>query len=188
VRSTVTGMVLEVPVEVGGSVIESNNFNDGTTVASVADMKDMIFLGRIDEADVDKVKVGMHVNIKVGAIDDHTFKAKLEYIAPKGKLIEGAVQFEIKAAIEPTNGAVIRAGYSANAEIVLERRDKVLALRESLVLFEGDKPYVEVEVAPGELQRRNLDLGISDGINVEIKGGIEAGDKVKQPDPKKKDT
>lgn len=188
VRSTVTGTVLEVPVEVGGSVIETNNFNEGTTIASVADMSDMIFLGRIDEADVHKIKIGMHVNIKVGAIDDHSFPAKLEYIAPKGKVIEGAVQFDIKAAIEPTNGAVIRAGYSANAEIVLARRDKVLALRESLLLFEGDKPYVEVEVSPGKLERRDLQLGISDGINVEIKGGIEESDKVKEPEPKKKES
>ncbi len=186
VRSTVAGMVLEVPVEVGGSVIESNNFNDGTTIAAVADMKDMIFLGRIDEADVDKVRSGMDVNIKVGAIDDHEFPAKLEYIAPKGVTLEGAVQFEIKAALAPTNGVMIRAGYSANAEIVLERREQVLAVRESLLQFDGDKPFVEVEVRPGKFERRDLELGISDGIHIEVKSGVSLEDKIKQPEPLKK--
>lgn len=186
VRSTVGGMVLEVPVEVGGSVIESNNFNDGTTIAAIADMSDMIFLGRIDEADVDKVRGGMDVNIKVGAIDDHDFPAKLEYIAPKGVQLEGAVQFEIKAALEPTNGVMIRAGYSANAEIVLERREQVLAVRESLLQFDGDKAYVEVEVGPAKFERRDLELGISDGIYIEVKGGVAIDDKIKQPEPLKK--
>ncbi|MCA9620661.1 MAG: efflux RND transporter periplasmic adaptor subunit, partial [Myxococcales bacterium] len=115
VRSTVAGTVLEVPVEEGGSVIESNTFNEGTTIASVADMGDMIFLGRVDEADVDKIRTGMDVVIKIGAIDGHDFSGKLEYIAPKGATIEGAIQFEIKAALGSTDGQVIRAGYSANA-------------------------------------------------------------------------
>jgi HlyD family secretion protein len=183
VRSTVAGTVLEVQVEEGGTVIESNNFNEGTPIASVADMSDMIFLGRVDEADVDKVRLGMDVVIKIGAIDDQKFEGKLEYIAPKGSELEGAIQFEIKAALSPAKDQVIRAGYSANAEIVLERRDDVLAIKESLLQFEGDDAYVDIEVGPNEFERRDLDLGISDGINVEIKSGVEADTPIKKPTP-----
>lgn len=183
IRSTVSGTVLEVPVEEGGSVIEANNFNEGTTIAMVADMDDMIFLGQVDEADVDKVRAGMEVVIKIGAIDDHEFSGKLEYIAPKGQELEGAIQFEIKAALGPADGQVIRAGYSANAEIVLERRDDVLALKESLLQFDGDTAYVDVEVGPNQFERRDLDLGISDGINIEVKGGVDEGASIKKPAP-----
>jgi len=186
VRSTVSGTVLEVPVEEGGSVIQSNNFNDGTTIALVADMNDMIFLGRVDEADVGKIKVGMAANIKIGAIDERRFSAKLEYIAPKGKEIEGAIQFEIKAAVKPEKGLLIRAGYSANAEIVLDRKVDVLAIRETLLQFEGEKTYVEVELAPGKYERRDLELGISDGINIEVKKGVDANTLIKKPEPDKK--
>jgi HlyD family secretion protein len=186
VRSTVAGTVLEVPVEEGGSVIETNNFNEGTTIASVADMNDMIFLGRIDEADVDKLRVGMEVNLRIGAIDDRRFAGKLEYIAPKGKEIEGAIQFEIKASLEPIKDVVIRAGYSANAEIVLEKKSQVLALRESLLQFDGDQAYVEVEVEPGKFERRDLELGISDGIKIEVESGVTVETRIRQPEPKPK--
>ncbi len=185
VRSTVTGTVLEVPVEVGGSVIESNNFNEGTTIASVADMGDMIFLGHVDEADVGRIEPGMGVKIRIGAIDETKFAGKLEYIAPKGVEIEGAVQFEIKAALEKSQGATIRAGYSANAEVVLERRTQVLAISESLLKFDGDKTYVEIEVGPGKFERRDLELGISDGIHIEVKDGVDEATKIKQPEAKK---
>ncbi|RLB66138.1 MAG: efflux transporter periplasmic adaptor subunit [Deltaproteobacteria bacterium] len=184
IRSTVAGTVLEVPVEEGGSVIESNNFNEGTTIAVVADMGDMIFLGRIDEADVDKVRTGMAVNIRIGAIDERQFEGKLETIAPKGQQIEGAIQFEIKAALNREKGVVIRAGYSANAEIVLEEKPQVLAVSESLLQFEGDQPYVEVETAPGVYERQDLTVGISDGINIEVKDGVTAESKIRQPQPK----
>lgn len=183
VRSTVAGMVLEVPVEEGGSVIETNTFNEGTTIAAVADMRDMIFLGHVDEADVDKIRVGMDVNIRIGAIDNRQFPAKLEYIAPKGVTVEGAIQFEIKAALAPVEDAVIRAGYSANAEIVLERRDDVLAVKESLLKFDGERAYVDVEVAPGAFERRDLELGVSDGIHIEVKGGVDANAKIRAPEP-----
>lgn len=185
VRSTVAGTVLEVPVEVGGSVIESNNFNEGTTIASVADMRDMIFLGHVDEADVGRIAAGMDVNIRIGAIDEEKFAGKLEYIAPKGVELEGAVQFEIKAALTAKKGQVIRAGYSANAEIVLERRDQVLAISESLLRFDGDAAYVDVEVAPGQFERRDVELGVSDGIHIEVKGGVDASTRIRQPDTKK---
>jgi HlyD family secretion protein len=186
VRSTVAGMVLEVPVEEGGSVIETNTFNEGTTIAAVADMSDMIFLGHVDEADVDKIRPGMDVVIRIGAIDNRSFPAKLEYIAPKGETLEGAIQFQIKAALAPVENAVIRAGYSANAEIVLERRPQVLALEESLLQFDGDRAYVDVETTPGAFERRDLELGISDGIHIEVKSGVEAGAKVRAPEPTQK--
>jgi len=184
IRSTVAGMVLEVPVEEGGSVIESNNFNEGTTIATVADMGDMIFLGRIDEADVDKIRTGMAVKIRIGAIDERQFEGKLEYIAPKGSQIEGAIQFEIKAALTVPKDVVIRAGYSANAEIVLEEKPKVLAVSESLLQFDGEQPYVEVETGPGVYERRDLTVGISDGINIEVKDGVTAESKIRHPQPK----
>jgi HlyD family secretion protein len=184
VRSTVAGTVLEVPVEVGGSVIESNTFNEGTTIASVADMGDMIFVGNVDEADVGRIELGMEVNIKIGAVEGATFEGKLEHIAPKGQELEGAVQFEIKASLKPKQGTTIRAGYSANAEIVLERREQVLAISESLLKFDGDQTYVEVEVAPGKFERRDLDVGVSDGINIEVKDGVDESTKIKQPDTK----
>lgn len=183
VRSTVAGTVLEVPVEEGASVIESNTFNEGTTIATVADMKDMIFLGRIDEADVDKVRANMEVLIKIGAVDGRTFPARLEHIAPKGVEVDGAIQFEIKAAVDPAKDVVIRAGYSANAEIVLDRREGVLAINESVLSFDGDQAFVEVETGPGQYERRDLELGISDGINVEVTGGLDADAVVRHPEP-----
>ena len=185
VRSTVAGTVLEVPVEVGGSVIESNNFNEGTTIASVADMGDMIFLGHVDEADVGRIEPGMEVKIRIGAINKTTFAGKLEYIAPKGLEKEGAVQFEIKAALEKSDGPTVRAGYSATADIVLERREQVLAINESLLKFDGDDAYVDVEVGPGTFERRDVKLGISDGIVVEVKDGVDEATKIREPDPKK---
>jgi HlyD family secretion protein len=181
VRSTVTGTVLDVPVEVGGSVIETNNFNEGTTICSVADMTDMIFLGNVDEADVGKIKRGMEVNIRVGAIDDKTFTGELEYIAPKGTEKEGAVQFQIKAALTPSTEMAVRAGYSANAEIVLAKKSQVLAINESLLRFDGKDPYVDVEVSPGQFERRDVELGISDGIHIEVLSGVEADTTIRQP-------
>ena len=184
VRSTVAGTVLDVLVEEGETVIESNTFNAGTTIATVADMNDMIFLGRVDEADVDKIRVGMEVSIKIGAIDEQRFTGTLELVAPKGQEKEGAIQFEIKAALKPVEGAVIRAGYSANADIVLEKKTGVLALSESLLQFEGETAYVDVEVEPGKFERRDLVLGISDGIHIEVKDGVSADARIRKPAPK----
>lgn len=183
VRSTVDGMVLALPVKVGASVIESNTFNEGTTIATVADMGDMIFLGKVDEADVGKLREGLQLDIKVGALEGTPISGKLEYIAPKGVTREGAIEFEIKAAIESrADGPLIRAGYSANADIVLDRRDRVLAIPESLLQFEGEKAFVEVEVGPQRFERRDLELGLSDGIKVEVKGGVTADEKIKRPE------
>lgn len=174
VYSTVEGMVLEVPVKEGGSVIEANNFNEGTTIASVADMNDLIFSGTVDESEVGKVKEGMPVSITVGALGDRKFQGKLEYIAPKGVAKDGTIQFEVRARLDLEAGVFIRANYSANADIILERRDKVVAIPESLVKFESGKAFVEVETGPQQFERREVKLGLSDGLDVELISGIDA--------------
>jgi HlyD family secretion protein len=179
IRSTIEGMVLTVPVEVGKSVIESNTFNDGTTIATVADMGEMIFKGKVDESEVGKLHEGMELIMTVGAIDTEKFKAKLEHISPKGVEENGAIQFEIRAAVELKNNLFIRAGYSANADIVLERRDSVLTVQESLVKYEGDTATVEVEQAPQIFKKRTIKTGLSDGVNVEVLSGITKKDKLK---------
>ena len=181
VTATVDGMVIDVPVKKGESVIESNNFNPGTTIASVANMGDMIFQGQVDESEVGKIKVGMALAIKIGALERETFDGKLEYIAPKGKLIDGAIQFEIKAAITPKKDVFIRAGYSANADVVLDKRTGVLAIREALVQWKEGASFVEVETAPKQFARRDVKLGLSDGIYAEVLSGVTAQDKIKQP-------
>lgn len=181
VRSTVAGTVLDVPVEEGESVIESNTFNEGTTVATVADMSDMIFEGRVDESEVGKLREGMELAIKVGAIEGALLSGTLEYIAPKGVETEGVIEFEIRAAIEPREDLVVRAGYSANADIVLERRAQVMAINEGLLQFEDGEPYVEIETAPQTFERRSVEVGLSDGILIEVRAGLDAATKIKNP-------
>ena len=183
VPATMTGMVLEVPLEVGNSVIEANNFNDGTTIATIADMGDMIFEGRVDESEVGKIRTGMALVLTIGALEGQTFDATLEHIAPKGVEEEGAIQFEIRAAVKPRQDVLIRANYSANADIVLDRRQGVLAIHESLLQFEGEKPFVEVEVAPQQFERRDVQVGLSDGLQIEVVSGLAESDKVKNPNP-----
>lgn len=179
IRSTITGMVLTVPVEIGNSVIESNTFNDGTTIATVADMGEMIFKGKVDESEVGKLHEGMELILTVGAIDTERFTAKLEHISPKGVEENGAIQFEIRAAVSLKENMFIRAGYSANADIVLERKDSVLAVQESLVKYEGDSAWVEVETGPQTFEKRVIRTGLSDGINVEVLEGVKKEDKIK---------
>jgi HlyD family secretion protein len=180
VRSTITGMVLQVPIEEGNSIIESNNFNDGTTVATVANMNEMIFKGKIDESEVGKLKVGMNLIMRIGAIENQEFDAVLEYISPKGEKENGAMQFEIKASVQLQDSLFIRAGYSANADIVLARRDSVLVVPESLLTFEdAGKTYVEVEIESQKFEKREIETGLSDGINIEILNGITKDDNLK---------
>lgn len=182
VRSTVDGMVLSVLVEVGNSVIESNTFNPGTTIATVADMTDMVFVGKIDETEVGKISEGMPLILTVGAIDNIKFNAILKHIAPKGVIENGAIQFEIKADVELKQSEFIRAGYSANAAIVLEKTNgEVLAIQERLLTFEGDSIYVEIEIAPQQFEKKYLVTGISDGINIEVISGLSSEDKIKIP-------
>lgn len=180
IRSTIAGMILDVPVEEGFSVIEANTMNAGTTVASVADMSDLIFEGKVDESEVGKIKEGMNLILKIGAIENETFDASLEYISPKGIEEDGAIQFEIRAAVQLKEGQFIRAGYSASADIVLDRRDDVLSIPEALLQFQNDSAYVEIEVGEQEFQKRYLTTGLSDGINIEVKDGISQEDKIKQ--------
>jgi HlyD family secretion protein len=182
VTSTVDGMVIDVPVKVGDSVIESNNFNPGTTIATVANMNDMIFQGQVDESEVGKIKEGMPLRIKIGALETEQFDGKLEYISPKGKEIDGAIQFEIKAKVIQRPGIAIRANYSANADIVLDEKKQVLAIREALVQYKDDKPFVEIETKPQTFAKHDVKLGLSDGIKVEILSGVTPTDKLKVPE------
>ncbi|WP_288978529.1 efflux RND transporter periplasmic adaptor subunit [Flagellimonas crocea] len=181
IRATVSGMVLEVPVEVGNQVIESNTFNEGTTIAAIADVDKMIFEGKVDESEVGKIKEDLPLEITVGAIENRVFDAVLDYIAPKGKEENGAIQFEIKGTLKKNDTVFIRAGLSANASIILARADSVLAVKEALVQFDDDskKPFVEVETADQKFERKDVELGVSDGIFVEVKSGIATTDKIK---------
>jgi len=172
VRSTVAGMVLDVPVKEGNFVIESNTFNDGTTIASVADMKELVFEGKVDEAEVGKLREGMELELVVGALDTIKFTAKLEYISPKGVEEEGAIQFEVRASVELRSDHFLRAGYSANADIVLEERKDILAVQEKNLIFEDDKIYVELQKADQEFEKVEIKTGISDGINIEVLKGL----------------
>ncbi len=181
IRSTVSGMVLEVPVEVGNQVIESNNFNEGTTIAAVADVEKMIFEGKVDESEVGKISENLPLEITVGAIEDKVFNAVLDYIAPKGNAENGAIQFEIKGTLTKQDTTFIRAGLSANASIILAKADSVLALKEALIQFDSKtkKPFVEIAIGDQKFERRDVELGISDGIFVEVKSGIDSKDEIK---------
>jgi len=183
ITSTVEGMVIDVPVKEGGSVIETNNFNEGTAIASVADMKDMIFSGFVDEGEVGKLSEGMPVSIAIGALSGQKFEGKLEYIAPKGTSREGTIEFEVRAALSIPPGSFVRANYSANADIILDRREQVLAINERVLQFEGTRAFVEVQgggSVPG-YEKRFLKLGLSDGVQVEVLEGLTAGEQVKVP-------
>ena len=181
VRATVSGMVLDVPVKAGNQVIEANNFNEGTSIASLADVKQMIFEGKVDESEVGKIKEGLPLEITVGAIEDKKFDAVLDYIAPKGVAENGAIQFEIKGSLKKMDSTFIRAGLSANASIILDKAENVLAIKEALVQYDEKtkKPYVEVEIGNQKFERKDVELGISDGIFVEVKSGITKSDKIK---------
>jgi len=198
VRSTVTGTILDVPIKVGNSVIQSNNFNDGTTIASVANMSDMLFVGKLDETEVGKIKVGMPMDITVGAMQDQKLTAKLEYVSPKGKEENGAIMFEMKAAVKVPKGVFIRAGYSANAEIVFSKSESVITIPESCIEFGGDTAFVYVLKTrePQTFTKKRIQIGLSDGVRIEVKSGLTLKDKIrgteilekkeeKKPDDKK---
>ena len=181
IRSTVTGTILDVPIKVGNSVIQSNNFNDGTTIASVADMTDMLFVGMIDETEVGKVSVGMPMEITIGAMQDESLTADLEYVSPKGIEESGAILFEMKAAMNIPSNVFIRAGYSANAEIILDRRENVLTIPESSVQFSGDTAFVYLvtKQEPQEFKRTPVKIGLSDGIKIEVTEGLKANENIR---------
>ena len=184
IRATISGLVLDVPVKVGNTVILSNTFNDGTTIATVANMADLIFRGNIDEIDVGRLVSGMPMKITVGAMHDLRLQASLEYISPKAVETNGANQFEIKAAVKVTDDDLIRSGYSANAEIVLAEAKGVLAVPESAIEFEGNDTYLYVVKGSGDnmqYERRKVETGLSDGLHIEVKKGLKAGEKVRGP-------
>lgn len=195
VRSTITGTILDVPVKVGNSVIQSNSFNDGTTIATVANMSDMLFVGKLDETEVGRIKVGMPMDITIGALQDQKLTATLEYVSPKGKEENGAIMFEMKAAVKVPKDVFVRAGYSANAEILLTRQTDVLTIPESCVEFSGDTSFVYVlkTKEPQVFEKRRVKLGLSDGIKIEVKSGLKLKDQLrgaevleKKPDDAKK--
>lgn len=185
IRSTVTGLILDIPVKVGNSVILANTFNDGTTIATVANMNDLIFRGNIDETEVGRLTTGMTMKITIGALQDLKFDARLEYISPKATDQNGANQFEIKAAVNlPTSSKQIRSGYSANAEIVLAEARGVLSVPESAIEFSGNDTFVYVVKGSGKektYERRKVTTGLSDGINIEIRSGLKKGETVRGP-------
>ncbi len=185
IRSTISGVILDIPVKVGNSVILSNTFNDGTTIASVANMNDLIFRGNIDETEVGQLYNGMPMKITIGALQDLKFDANLEYISPKAVESNGANQFEIKAAVKVANEDKIRSGFSANAEIVLAQIQKALTIPESAIEFSGDSTFVYVikgEGAQKTYERKQVTTGLSDGVNIEIKKGLTTKDKVRGPE------
>ena len=165
VRSTVSGLILDIPVKVGNSVIQSNTFNDGTTIATVADMGDLIFDGKVDETEVGRISQGMPMTITVGALQDLSFEAVLEYISPKAMENNGTNEFEVKAAVTVP-------GYSANATIILERAENVIAVPESAVVYEGDSSYVFVAQKDSTYKKTSVVTGVSNGVDIEIKSGI----------------
>ena len=184
IRSTIDGLILDVPVKAGNSVIMSNTFNDGTTIATVANMNDLIFRGNIDETEVGRIHEGMPLKLTIGALQNLTFNAILEYISPKGVETNGA-----KAAISVPDSVQVRSGYSANAEIVLQRANKVLAVPESTVEFKGDSTFVYImtdSVPEQKFQRTQVTTGMSDGIKIEIKKGVTANDKIRGAEKKDK--
>ena len=191
IRSTIDGLILDVPVKAGNSVIMSNTFNDGTTIATVANMNDMIFKGNVDETEIGRIHEGMPIKLTVGAMESRSFDALLEYVSPKGVDKNGAIQFEIKAAVTIPEDAFIRAGYSANAEIVLKRAEDVLTIPESTVEFQGDSAFVQLvkqEQPEQVFEKHPVKVGLSDGIKIEIQEGLAATDKVRGAaiDPNKK--
>ena len=181
IRATVSGMILDIPVKVGNQVIESNNFNDGTTIATIADVEKMIFEGKVDESEVGKITENLPLEITVGAIENKKFNAVLDFIAPKGVSENGAIQFEIKGTLNNQNATFIRAGLSANASIILARAENVLSIKEALVQYDSKtkKPFVEIATGAQEFQRKEISLGVSDGLYVEVLEGVTQQDNIK---------
>jgi RND family efflux transporter, MFP subunit len=181
-KATISGMILDIPIKVGNSVIQANNFNEGTTIASVADMGNMIFKGKIDETEVGRVREGMPISLTIGALQDKRFDAVLEYVSPKGVEENGAILFEIKAAAKIPSGVFVRAGYSANAEIILGKREKVMIIPESTVEFSHDSAFVNIlkeEKPEQKFEKKNIKIGMSDGINLEVVSGLTMKDKLR---------
>lgn len=181
VKATLSGLILDIPVKEGTFVTETNTFNAGTTIANLANMQDIIFEGTVDESEVGKIHTGMELLLNIGAMESEPFTAELEYISPKGWDDQGTIKFQIRAAVKLRADRFLRAGYSANADIVLDRATQVIAINERLLQFDKGRPYVEVEVATQSFERRTITTGISDGIFIEVKEGLSVQDNIKVP-------
>lgn len=183
VRATVTGTILEQPVKVGTNVIQANNFNEGTTIVSIADLTDLLFIGEVNESDVNKLTVGAQVTIRVGAIKDRTFPAVIEYVSPKGVIKSGTVLFEVKAALTGSDLSGIKAGFSSNAEVELDSRRNVLTIPESTVTYRGDQTFVYIAKnggnKEGDFVEQEVKLGLSDGLKVEVISGLNGDEKLR---------
>jgi HlyD family secretion protein len=179
IPATISGMVLDLPNKEGSFIVETSTFQAGTSLAVLADMNDMIFEGLVDESEVGKLKEGMDLVLNVGALEGKPYSAVLEYIAPKGVMDQGTIKFTIRAAVKLNKELFLRSNYSANADIVLAKRDNVLAINEGDLLIEDGKTYVEVEKAPQQFEKREIKTGLSDGINIEVLSGLSTGEKIK---------
>lgn len=179
IPATIDGTILDLPNKEGAFIMESSTFQSGTSLATLADMNDMIFEGLVDESEVGKLKQGMELVLSVGALQGKPFKATLEYIAPKGVTDQGTIKFTIRAAVTLDKDLYLRSNYSANADIVLDRRENVLAINEGNLIIENGKNYVEVQTAPQKFEKREIQTGLSDGINIEVVSGLKADDKIK---------
>lgn len=191
IRSTIDGMILNIPVKVGNSVIQTNSFNEGTTIATIANMNDMLFIGKVDETEVGRIHKGMPLKLSIGALNDQKFDANLEYISPKGTEESGAILFEIKAAAKIPSNVFVRSGYSANAEIILNSSKNVITIPESIIEFNKDTASVQLlkTKEPQTFERRIITTGLSDGINIEVKSGLKKGERLRGAaiDPKAKE-
>jgi HlyD family secretion protein len=182
IRSTMDGMILDIPVEIGDTVIQSNSFNAGSTIAAVADMNDLIFEGKLDESEVGKIRTGMQLLITIGAVENIQFTATLEHISPKGVEENGTILFPIRAKVDLVENIFVRAGYSATASIVLDKREQVLAVNESVLQFDKDnKTFVEVETTPQDFEKKYIEVGLSDSINIEVVSGLDKEARIKVP-------
>ena len=179
IRATIDGTVLEVPVKAGSRVVETSTQSSGTTIAVLADMSDMIFEGNVDETEVGKLHLGMPIILTIGAIENKTFAAEIEHIAPKGKLISGTIQFGLRAKVVLEKDFFIRSGYSANADIVLQESRNTVSLEEGNLIFKHNDAFADVLTGPQEFERRKLETGLSDGIYIEVLSGLAATDQVK---------
>jgi HlyD family secretion protein len=180
IPATVTGMVLDLPFKEGAFIVETSSFGSGTTVATLADMQDMIFEGLVDESEVGKIHEGMELILNIGALQGDPFTAILEYISPKGITDQGTIKFQIRAAVKLNDKLFLRANYSANADIVLDKRENVVAINERDLLIEDKNHFVEIEKGPQQFEKHPVKIGLSDGINIEITEGLKEGDKIKQ--------
>lgn len=179
IPATVTGMILDIPFKEGAFIVETSSFGNGSTVAVMADMSDMVFEGLVDEAEVGKIKEGMELDLYIGALPNEQIKAELEYISPKGVSDQGTIKFQIRAAVTLSDNVFLRSNYSSTADIILDRRDEVLAINEANLVIENNRYFVEVETAPQEFEKREIKVGLSDGINIEVIEGLSLADKIK---------